>query len=108
MKYAHIKDMNKGWFVGNFQPSLMPLNECEVALKYYKAGDSEPEHVHKVATEITVVVYGRIRMAGKEFMQGEMVMISPGEPTDFLALEDSATTVVKSPCVPGDKYLTGK
>ena len=46
MKIANLKDMVKGWFIGNFEPSLLMTNDCEVAVKYYKKGDSEIAHFH--------------------------------------------------------------
>ena len=105
MKIYKINDMIKGWFVGNFDPTLIKTNEVEVAVKKYKAGDSEETHYHKIATEITVVVSGRIRMNGKEYVAGDIIVMEPGEATDFEALEDTSCTVVKYPGANNDKYL---
>ena len=105
MKIYKINDMLKGWFVGNFDPTLIKTNEVEVAVKKYKAGDSEETHYHKIATEITVVVSGRIRMNGKEYVAGDIIVMEPGEATDFEALEDTSCTVVKYPGANNDKYL---
>jgi hypothetical protein len=97
--------MIKGWFVGDFSPTSLKTSACEVALKRYKAGDYELKHFHKVATEITVIVSGRVVMCGKEWDAGSIVVLSPGDVTDFQVLEDAHTVVVKIPCVPNDKYL---
>ncbi len=105
MKISKLDDMIKGWFVGNFDPTLIKTNEVEVAVKKYKAGDSEETHYHKIATEITVVVSGRIRMNGKEYVAGDIIVMEPGEATDFEALEDTSCTVVKYPGANNDKYL---
>ena len=35
---------------------------------------------------------------------GDIVLIEPGEDTDFEALTDVTTVVVKAPSVMGDKY----
>ena len=35
MKVANLKDMFKGWFVGNFQPTVLQTNDVEVAVKEY-------------------------------------------------------------------------
>ncbi len=104
MKIAHIDEMTKGWFVGNFFPTLYPSQEVEVAVKYYRAGDHEKKHSHRVATEITAVVSGEVLMAGYRLGPGEIIVLEPGDITDFTALTDCATTVVKLPCVAGDKY----
>jgi quercetin dioxygenase-like cupin family protein len=104
MKTYKESEMTKGWFVGEFAPTALAAGECEVALKRYKSGDKEGEHYHLIATEVTLVVSGRVRMNGFEYDQGSIVVMEPGESTDFEALEDSVNVVVKVPCVKGDKY----
>ena len=100
-----LETFTKGWFVGNFSPTLVHSNEVEVAVKHYKAGEHEASHHHKVAVELTVIVSGRVRMSGEEIGAGEVVKIHPGQSTDFTALTDVTTLVVKLPCVAGDKYV---
>ncbi|WNX85160.1 hypothetical protein RWV98_02465 [Agathobaculum sp. NTUH-O15-33] len=105
MKTAKLNDMTKGWFVGNFEPTLYRTNDCEVAVKAYRAGDSEGAHYHKIATEITVVVQGTVRMNGIEYHAGDIIVMEPGETTDFLAVTDAVNTVVKLPGANHDKYV---
>ncbi len=105
MNTAHLDDMFKGWFVGNFTPTAFSTEACEVAVKRYKAGEKESTHVHKVATEITLVLEGRVRMVGKEWGAGSIIVLSPGEATDFEALTDAVNVVVKTPGATNDKYL---
>lgn len=108
MKTAKINEMIKGWFVGNFHPTLLCTNDVEVAVKYYKKGDFEDKHYHKISTEITVVVSGEIRMNGLNYSMGDIIIIEPGECTDFVALTDVVNTVVKYPGANNDKYLCAK
>lgn len=109
MKIARIDEMTKGWFIGNFEPSLLKTNAVEVALKKYKKGDYEKAHYHKIATEFTVIVSGRVRMNGKEYIEGDIIVIEPNDSTDFEALEDNTlNVVVKIPGANNDKYLTKK
>ena len=104
MKVAKIEDFVRGWFIGDFEPSMLKTDAAEVACKIYKAGDYEEFHHHKVATEITVIVKGRAEMNGVEYGRGDVIVIEPGEGTDFRALTDAENVVVKVPCVKGDKY----
>ncbi len=104
MKHARLEDMVKGWFVGDFSPSVVRSKDCEVAVKHYKAGDYEAVHHHRVATEITLIVTGRVEMNGKEWQAGDIITIEPGEATDFRALTDTTNVVVKLPSAAGDKY----
>jgi len=105
MKTVKLENMVKGWFVGNFEPTLIRTNEFEVAVKEYKKGDYEPLHYHKIATEITVIVIGKVCMNGKEYIKGDIIVIEPDKATDFEVLEDTVTTVVKYPGAKNDKYI---
>lgn len=104
MKNARIEDMFKGWFVGDFEPTLLRTQAVEVAVKTYSAGDTESSHYHKIATELTVVTLGEVEMNGHRYTAGDIIVIEPGEITDFHAITDAMTTVVKFPGAPSDKY----
>ena len=104
MKVHKLADMVKGWFVGEFTPTLVSTKAVEVAVKSYKAGEYEPVHHHKIATEITVITNGSVRMNGTDYESGTIVVLEPNEASDFLALTDVTTTVVKIPGAPNDKY----
>jgi len=104
VKSYKLGEMKGGWFVGDFTPTLFESGECEVACKRYRAGDSESRHVHKIATEITLIVSGRVLMNGVEYGTDDIVYLEPGVATDFQVLEDAVTVVVKLPSVKGDKY----
>lgn len=106
MKTSKLEDMIKGWFVGNFDPTLLRTNDVEVAVKEYKRGDYEPKHYHKIATEFTVIISGRVRMNGVEYAKGDIIVMEPGESTDFECLEDGTqNVVVKIPGANNDKYM---
>ncbi len=105
MKKARLEDMVKGWFVGNFEPSLYKTNDVEVAVKRYRAGDYEAAHYHKIATELTVVIRGKVRMNGAEYGEGDIIVMEPGDITDFEALTDAENVVVKIPGANNDKYI---
>lgn len=100
-----LDNMEKGWFVGNFVPSLYQTNDVEVAVKKYQKGTCEQPHFHKIATEFTVVVSGRVRMFDKEWGEGDIIVVEPGDVTGFVAVEDSVNVVVKVPGANNDKYL---
>ena len=105
MKVFKLSDMKGGWFVGDFLPTCLKTKEFEAACKYYKKGDKEPAHVHKIAAEITLIAEGLVEMNGKKYSKGDIVFLDPGDATDFIALEDSVTFVVKSPSIKGDKHI---
>ena len=105
MKKYQLKDMTKGWFVGDFTPTIIKTQEVEVGVKQYRKNDYEEKHHHKTATEITVIVSGKVRMNGELYSAGDIIVIEPGEATDFEVLEDVTTVVVKYPGAQNDKYM---
>lgn len=104
MKYYKLDSMTKGWFVGDFEPSVLRSSDFEVGVKHYEAGDYEDFHLHKKATEITLILDGVAEMAGRHLKSGDIVEISPNEATDFRAVSKVTTVVVKTPSIIGDKY----
>lgn len=105
MERYKLEDMTRGWFVGDFTPTVLATQAVEVGVKQYRAGQSEARHYHKIAREITVIQSGRVRMNGIEYASGDIIVINPLESTDFEVLEDTVTVVVKVPGAPDDKYL---
>ena len=101
----NLDEMIGGWFVGDFEPSVIRTKDFEVAVKKYKAGDKEARHMHKIATELTVIISGKVLMNSQEYGEGSIIEIHPNTSSDFEAIEDTVTVVVKTPSVAGDKYV---
>jgi hypothetical protein len=40
MQKARLSNMVRGWFIGNFTPTVLATQAVEVGVKLYKAGDS--------------------------------------------------------------------
>jgi hypothetical protein len=105
MRKENIKNMIRGWFVGNFDPTVLKTNAVEVGVKEYKEGDYEEFHHHRVATEITYIIEGKIEMNGVKHKEGDIIIIEPFEGTDFRALTKVKNVVVKFPGAVNDKYI---
>ena len=105
MDKRSTSDFIGGWFVGNFEPALFKNSHLEVGVKFFKAGEIELSHKQILATEITVVSEGHVRIRDIVLQAGEMLIIHPGEYADFEALTDGSLTCVKFPSIPSDKVL---
>jgi len=105
MKTFFLSDMKGGWFIGDFLPTCLGTKHFEVGCKFYKSGDSEKPHLHKIATEITLVVSGVVEMNKVKYKSGDIIVLNPGDATDFHAIEDTITVVVKTPSILKDKYF---
>lgn len=104
MQKYQLDEMKLGWFIGDFDPHVFRTKDFEVAIKHYSAGESEKSHFHMKAVEVTVIVSGSVRMNNETYKPGDIILINKNESTDFLALTDTITCVVKSPSVIGDKH----
>lgn len=105
MKINKLNEFKLGWFVGDFNPSLYKTQDVEVAVKKYTKGDCDNSHYHKIATEITVIISGRVLMNDVEYNENDIITIFPEESTNFIALEDTVTVCVKLPGAINDKYI---
>lgn len=104
MKVQQLDDMIRGWFVGNFQPTVLDTPNFEVGVKRYKKGESESRHHHRKAIEITLILEGKVKMNDQIFSKGAIITFGKFESTDFEALEDTVTVVVRDGSHKGDKY----
>lgn len=107
MKIRRMEEMTRGWFVGDFVPTAFRTQNVEVAVKNYQAGDLEAAHYHKIATELTVVVSGVVRIGKDRYATGDIIIIEPEETVDFEAITDAVNVVVKIPGAQDDKYVAG-
>lgn len=105
MKKFNLTAFIGGWFIGNFNPSIIDTETFEIAIKKYVAGDKEQKHLHKVADEITVIVIGKVKMNDIIYSTDDIIYIEKNEPTDFMCLEDTITCVIKIPSHKNDKYI---
>ena len=105
MKIGNLADFTKGWFIGDFEPNVLKTNDFEIAIKRYVAGDYEAAHYHKISTEYTIIVEGEAEMNGVKYVKDDIILIQPNIVTDFRALTDITTTVVKIPSSKDDKFL---
>lgn len=105
MKKDNFENYIRGWMIGSFQPTLLNTTEFEFSIKKYVAGDFESKHHHKIATEYTFIIIGKVLMNNVEYKANDVVIIEPGESCDFTALEYTITAVIKYPGAQNDKYI---
>jgi quercetin dioxygenase-like cupin family protein len=103
MELSNLSEYKAGWFIGNFSPAFVETKEFEVCYKEFLAGEIEAPAVQKIATEVTLVIEGKIEMNGETLKPGDLCLISPGEVAHFRALENSIVLGIKFPSIPDDK-----
>ena len=108
MKVTKLNTMRGGWFIGNFEPSVLKTDTFEVGLMFHKKGESWPIHYHTQADEYNVLLEGRMIIQNTELNAGDIFVIEKMEIADPVFLEDCKVLVVKVPSVPGDKIILEK
>ena len=104
MKIYKQQEWKGGWFIGDFQPAAYHTKDFEVCHKIHPKGEEWPEHYHKVATEINMLIKGRMTIDDHIFEAGDVFVIEPDETVDPTFLEDCELIVVKTPSLTYDKY----
>ena len=100
-----LSNMTRGWFIGDFEPSLLKTKDFEVGILTHKKGEEWPKHYHKIATEYTVLISGSMTICGELIEAGTIFILEPNEIADPVFHEDCTVVVVKTPSVIGDKYV---
>lgn len=101
----HINDFTGGWFIGDFEPSLLKTKDFEVSIKLHPKGEVWDKHFHKVATEYNYVVSGKVEIDGETYQPGDIFIIYPDFVVDPNFIEDCTIVCVKAPSAKGDKYV---
>lgn len=107
MKVSRIEDFKNGWFIGNFDPSVLKTKEFEVGIMQHKKGEIWPCHYH-TGLEINYVVSGHLMIQKKVLQTGDIFILEPYEVADPEFLTDCTVVVIKTPSVPGDKFWAEK
>jgi len=110
MKRYNITDMFKGWFIGNFDPSIIKTEEFEVAHHFHEAGyiDEKGSHYHKVATEVNYIIKGDVIVDGVKLTSGDFFVYEPYDNTDVQFISDTDLIVIKTPSCINDKYFVNE
>lgn len=104
MKIDKFSKMRAGWFVGDFEPSVWRTAAFEVGYKFNYKDEQVDAHIHRVSTEISFLLRGKVKIQGQIMSAGDIITLEPGELGDPEFLEDCEFLVVKVPSVIGDKY----
>ena len=105
MKVYKMEKMHEGWFIGNFKPSAYKNENFEVCYKVHKKNEKWPKHYHKKAVEINYLIRGKMTIQNRILKKGDIFLIEKNEIADPIFHEDCELIVVKTPSIPGDKYV---
>ena len=108
MKIYKIDEMVRGWFIGDFEPSVLRTKDFEVGVLEHKKGEHWPAHYHEFSNEYNLLLKGKMTIQETELVQGDIFVIEKNEIANPFFLEDCTVLVVKTPSIPGDKIIKEK
>ena len=104
MEVFNIKNMKKGWFIGNFSPAVLKTERFEVGLHEYKKDNPTCNHYHKKSTEINVIIEGKMIVNNQTLSAGDIFCFDPYVVSECTFLEDTKLIAVRDSSFPNDKY----
>jgi quercetin dioxygenase-like cupin family protein len=105
MIVSNIKNYSNGWFIGNFEPSLLKTVAFEVAHHFYAKGFKGIPHTHRIALEYNYIVSGSLIASEKTLGTGDIFVYEPNDVSDVVFLEDTNLIIIKTPSIPNDKEI---
>jgi hypothetical protein len=94
---ATLAEYKKGWFIGNFEPSLLKTSDFEIAVIHHNVGDIITPHYQNVATEYNVLISGKMTVNGKTIYANDIFIFEPLEICNVVINEPSIVVCVKTP-----------
>jgi hypothetical protein len=104
MTKHNLTDFWRGWFIGNFEPSIFKTDQFEVGLLTHTKGEIWPKHYHAEHTEYNLLIKGSMKICGELIQEREIFVLTPMEIADPEFLEDCLILCIKRPSIPGDKH----
>jgi quercetin dioxygenase-like cupin family protein len=100
-----LRGFKNGWFIGNFDPSLLKTEAFEVAVQTHKKGFIGQKHYHSKSTEYNVVLDGKVNINGSIKEKGDIFVFLANQISESEFLEDTQILVVRTPSAPEDKVI---
>ena len=97
--------MFRGWYVGNFEPSVFKTTNFEAGYLIHKKGEIWDVHYHEFIKEINFLVKGKMILNDIEINEGQIFIIDKNEIACPIFLEDCYIFVLKVPSKIGDKII---
>ena len=106
MKVVDISDFKDGWFIGNFEPTMLKTVDFEIALKIHKRDEKIKPHRHNHTVEYNLLTDGKMEVNGSLIEEGKIFIFDKAEICKVKILSDVAKVVcIKVPSNPHDKEI---
>jgi dTDP-glucose pyrophosphorylase len=100
-----LEDMFRGWFLGNFEPSVFKHAGVEIGYLFHKKGEKWPTHYHSNIVEVNLLIEGKMIINDIEINKNQIFVIDKKVLACPIFLEDCRIICVKLPSMVGDKII---
>lgn len=104
MKIDNLKNYERNWIVGNFEPSLFKTESVDIGILYCKKGEQGDSHYHLNHTEYNIIINGQVKINQKSFFTKDIFIYEPKDKSTLLFEEDTILLVIKNPSTKNDKH----
>tara|TARA_Y100001970_G_scaffold276402_1_gene379055 strand:- start:1772 stop:2119 length:348 start_codon:yes stop_codon:yes gene_type:complete len=108
IKKYRLEDFKGGWFIGDFEPSLIKSKDFEVSVKIHPKGEVWEKHYHKVSTEYNCVISGKVKINGEVYKKNDIFVVKKNCVVDPTFIEDCTIVCIKIPSAKNDKFILKK
>jgi hypothetical protein len=106
VKVFKLENFTNGWFIGDFEPSLLKNSGVELAVMNKKKGiDVNNFHYHEHCTEINVLVKGKLIVNNQVVNENDIFIFEPYVPSICNFVEDCTWVVFKNKPSNNDKVI---
>jgi len=101
-----LENFVNGWFIGDFEPSVLKNSGVELAVMNKKKGVGVNDfHYHENCIEINVLIKGKMKVNNKFIQENEIFIFNPNVPSVYEYLEDCTFVVFKNKPSNKDKVI---
>lgn len=100
-----LETMFRGWFLGNFEPSVLKHTGLEIGYLLHKKGEKWQTHYHNNIIEVNLLIEGKMILNDIEINKNQIFVIDKKVLACPIFLEDCRIICIKIPSMVGDKII---
>lgn len=100
----NISETKGGYFLGDFEPSILKSSDVSIAVKRIFRGALDGGYYRKCDTEIVYIMSGVLEIDKKKYKKGDIILWEPQDVINIFAIEDSEYLLIKLPGSRNDIY----
>jgi quercetin dioxygenase-like cupin family protein len=104
MRFDRLENYERGWIVGDFEPSIYKTSSNDIGIIFAKKGDVGDGHYHLHHNEFNLIIDGSVRIENTVLKKLEIFIYEPNDKSFVEFIEDTTLLVFKNPSTKNDKF----